>query len=123
MPLVFTVLCFLTGVMVFAYLTSAIVTLVIQADAAGVAFEHKKLRLLGFMRDASIDPAVVRRAHNWMTHWWHAQGGVQLRQAFDELPLALSDELRAHLFRSVTRHSLLFASPQHGARSRLRSCA
>ena len=48
-PLIFTCICFIIGVFVFAYLTAAIVTLVMNADPAKVSFQNKNQALLGFI--------------------------------------------------------------------------
>lgn len=110
----FTLGCFIMGVMVFAYLTSAIVTLVMQADAAYVSYKQKSLHLLGFMSEAHIDSQVMHRASKWLMQWWHAHGGVNLDSVIAELPPSLSLELRMHVFASATRQVPFWGPSRRG---------
>ena len=108
-PLLFTLLCFLLGVFALAYLTSTIVTLVMESDAARFAFTHKKLALLGFMERAHIDEGIVGRSEAWLEHSWHAQGGMPMADTLAQLPRPLAEALRTELFIAATRHSAVFA--------------
>jgi len=108
-PVVFTLACFLSGVMVFAYLTSAIVTLTMNADPAAIAFKEKKRTLLGFMQAARIEAAVVRRAQQWLDHWWHAHGGMEMGSVIDSLlPPSLGFAMRRQLLWEHTQCTPLF---------------
>lgn len=107
-PLCFTLFCFVVGVLAVAYLTSAIVTLVMQADAARTAFAANKLGLLGFMERAAIDQPIIERTEAWLEHSWHAQGGMALKGVLEHLPRSLGHALKCEIFASATRTSLFF---------------
>jgi len=106
--LVFTVLTFISGVLVFAYITSSIVTLVMNSNAPYVRFQSKKNSLLGFMGDAHVDPHVQSRAGKWMDHWWFAHGGIPAGKVIDELPPSLREEIRYRVFQKTTQNSRIF---------------
>ena len=110
----FTLGCFIIGVLVFAYLTSAIVTLVMQADAAAVSYKQKNLQLLGFMQDAGIDSSVIHRASRWLMQWWHAHGGANLDGTIAELPATLAIEIKMYVFHESTRHNPFWAPSRKG---------
>lgn len=110
----FTLGCFIIGVMVFAYLTSAIVTLVMHADAAAVSYKQKSLQLLGFMQDAGIESSVIHRASKWLMQWWHAHGGVNLDSIIRELPPSLALEVKMHVFHECTRKCTFWAPSRSG---------
>eukprot|EP00966_Prymnesium_polylepis_P293502 6778813-Prymnesium_polylepis.1 len=107
-PLIFTLLCFIIGVFVFAYLTSAIVTFVMNADPAAVEFRNKEQALLGFMETAHIDAHCISRAQRWLRHWWHMQGGEDLGAVFNQLPPSLCFEVRVEIFKRTTSQNALF---------------
>lgn len=110
----FTLACFIIGVMVFAYLTSAIVTLVMQADAAKVSYKSKSLQLLRFMQDAGIDEPVIHRASKWLVQWWSAHGGVNLDAVIATLPPSLSLEIKMYVFTTATRSNVFWAPSRTG---------
>ena len=62
----FTILVFIVGVLVFAYITSSIVTLVNQADISARTYQTQKLQLLGFMQETHIDKDIIKRAATWL---------------------------------------------------------
>jgi CRP-like cAMP-binding protein len=112
---VFTLFCFIMGVMVFAYLTSAIVTLVMQADAAADNFQHTTMSLLGFMQDAGIQSEVIHRASKWLDQWWHAHGGANMDKILEKhLPPSLSEEVRMHVFKTACAASPFWDDPSDG---------
>lgn len=106
----FTLGCFIMGVMVFAYLTSAIVTLVMQADAAADNFKNTTMQLLSFMKDAGIEHDVTMRSSKWLNQWWFAHGGTNINNIMDKLPPTLSSEIRAHCFMTAAKQSSFWVS-------------
>ena len=108
-PLILTLFCFIVGVLILAYLTSAIITVVMQGDEARVAFEAKKLPLLGFMERAGINSAVIGRAEAWLEHSWHAAGGMPLEEVVQQLPGPLAYALKSEIFLGAARSSKLLA--------------
>jgi CRP-like cAMP-binding protein len=110
----FTLGCFVIGVMVFAYLTSAIVTLVMQADAAAVSYKQGYRQLLGFMQDAGIEHSIMHRASKWLSQWWQAHGGVNLDSIIRELPPSLALEIKTFVFERSAKGGSFFAPKGDG---------
>ncbi len=110
----FTLGCFIMGVMVFAYLTSAIVTLVMQADAAADNYKHTTMQLLSFMKDAGIEHDVTMRSSKWLNQWWFAHGGTNINTIMDKLPPSLSSEIRTHCFMTAAKQSTFWVSQSDG---------
>jgi len=106
----FTLGCFIMGVMVFAYLTSAIVTLVMQADAAADNFKNTTMQLLSFMKDAGIEHDVMIRTSKWLNQWWFAHGGTNINTIMAKLPPSLSSEIRTHCFMTAAANSVFWVT-------------
>ena len=79
-----------------------------EADAARVAFDHKRLVLLGYLQGAQIEPPLLERAHAWLTHSWAAQGGARAADVIDTLPPPLRVAIRTEVIHNTTRASPLF---------------
>ena len=108
LSLVYTTCTFIVGVLVFAYITSAIVTIVMNANAPFVRFDERKTRLLGFMGDAHVSQPLRQRATRWMEHWWFAHGGTPAGFVVDQLPPSLREEVRFRVFQGATQNSKVF---------------
>jgi CRP-like cAMP-binding protein len=108
-PLVFTLCVFIMGVLCVAYLTSSIVTLVVYSDVAHASFQTKKIALLGFMSDATVEHSLVRRTHNWLEYWWQQQGAVQIDDVVGVLSPSLQLTIKHHIFEALACTAPLFA--------------
>ena len=110
--ILFTLCVFLVGVLVFAYITSAIVTVVNQADIAARQFQRRKIGLLGYMQDADIDEEIVKRAGHWLDHYWHAHGARRMERVLESLTPSLRHRVKKHIFEIVTASVPLFSLPR-----------
>ena len=104
----YTILTFVVGVLVFAYITSSIVTLVMNSNAPLVAFRAKKNSLLGFMDSARVPNTITVRASHWLDHWWYAEGATPAGVVIDHLPPSLREEVRLRVFQKTTQASRVF---------------
>jgi len=111
-PLLFTLFVWVCGVLVFAYLTSSIVTLVMNANVARASFQQKKLETLAFMQMQKIDPDIIRGTKQWLERWWHAHGGTSIDAVLDTLPPSLRRQLVSHIFLNTASEMPLFAQPE-----------
>jgi CRP-like cAMP-binding protein len=108
LALMYTTVTFIIGVLVFAYITSSIVTLVMNANAPLVRYQANKNSLLGFMGAAHVKPHLVHRASKWMEHWWFTHGGTPAGYVIDKLPPSLREEVRYRVFQKTTMNSRVF---------------
>lgn len=111
----FTIIVFIVGVLVFAYITSSIVAVVNQADVAVRDFQRRKIGLLGYMQDAGIDEDVVLRASHWLDTWWTAHGAMRIEKVLESLTPALRHRLQTNIFGAVTDKVPLFMTNCDGA--------
>jgi len=110
----FTILVFVVGVLVFAYITSSIVTLVNQADISSRTYKTQKIQLLGYMNEAHIDAEVIQRAAVWYDHWWHSHGAAKIDHVLSSLTPTLSHRVRKAVVEIAVEGSALFARDAEG---------
>ena len=108
--ILFTVFVFIVGVLVFAYITSSIVTVVNQADISSRQFQRRKIGLLGYMQDAGVDDDIVKRCGRWLDHWWHAHGARRMDRVLDSLTPTVRHRLQKSIFDIATERTPLFAT-------------
>ena len=67
--ILFTLCVFVVGVLVFAYITSSIVTVVNQADISARQFQRRKIGLLGYMHEAFGCSTMLGDRYMWTVRY------------------------------------------------------
>ena len=105
---IFTIIVFIAGVLVFAYITSSIVTLVNQSDISSRKYQTSKIQLLSYMHDSHMDKEIVLRAARWYDHWWFSHGAVKIDTVLKSLTPALGQRVREEVLKIAVARSSLF---------------